>query len=92
MPIYAYGCSSCGLQKDVMQKMSDAPLTTCPECGKETLVKQLTAAGFQLKGSGYYATDFKGGGSKPAEAAEAKPKSEPAPCGASCACSAGGNA
>jgi len=59
VPIYAYGCSSCGLQKDVMQKMSDAPLTTCPECGKETLVKQLTAAGFQLKGSGYYATDFK---------------------------------
>jgi len=59
MPIYAYGCSSCGLQKDVLQKMSDAPLTTCPECGKETFVKQLTAAGFQLKGSGYYATDFK---------------------------------
>ena len=59
MPIYAYGCSSCGLQKDVLQKMSDAPLTTCPECGKETFAKQLTAAGFQLKGSGYYATDFK---------------------------------
>jgi len=59
MPIYAYACSSCGLQKDVMQKMSDAPLTTCPECGKETLAKQLTAAGFQLKGNGYYATDFK---------------------------------
>jgi putative FmdB family regulatory protein len=59
MPIYAYGCSSCGLQKDVMQKMSDAPLTICPECGKETFAKQLTAVGFQLKGSGYYATDFK---------------------------------
>jgi putative FmdB family regulatory protein len=61
MPIYAYGCSSCGLHKDVMQKMSDAPLSTCPQCGKETFAKQLTAAGFQLKGSGYYVTDFKGG-------------------------------
>ncbi|MDD2915454.1 MAG: zinc ribbon domain-containing protein [Gallionella sp.] len=59
MPIYAYACSDCGLKKDVMQKMSDAPLTTCPECGKETFTKQLTAPGFQLKGSGYYATDFK---------------------------------
>ncbi len=59
MPIYAYSCTSCGLQKDVMQKMSDAPLKTCPECGKETFAKQLTAAGFQLKGGGYYATDFK---------------------------------
>ena len=59
MPIYAYGCSSCGLQKDVMQKMSDDALSVCPECGKETFSKQLTAPGFQLKGSGYYATDFK---------------------------------
>lgn len=59
MPIYAYACSSCGLQKDMLQKMSDAPLTVCPECGKETFAKQLTAAGFQLKGNGYYATDFK---------------------------------
>ena len=59
MPIYAYACSSCGLQKDVMQKMSDTPLTVCPECGKETFAKQLTVAGFQLKGNGYYATDFK---------------------------------
>ena len=59
MPIYSYRCSSCSLQKDVMQKMSATPLTTCPECGKETFSKQLTAAGFQLKGSGYYATDFK---------------------------------
>jgi putative FmdB family regulatory protein len=61
MPIYAYSCASCGLQQDVMQKMSDKPLTTCPECGKETLSKQLTAAGFHLKGTGYYVTDFKGG-------------------------------
>ncbi len=67
MPIYAYGCTSCGAQKDVMQKMSDAPLTACPECGKETFAKQVTAAGFQLKGNGYYVTDFKNGsGSKQA--------------------------
>jgi putative FmdB family regulatory protein len=65
MPIYAYGCASCGAQKDVMQKMSDAPLTTCPECGQDSFSKQVTAAGFQLKGNGYYATDFKNG-SKPA--------------------------
>ncbi|WP_374337780.1 FmdB family zinc ribbon protein [Leeia sp.] len=63
MPIYAYRCDSCGHQKDVLQKMSDAPLTDCPQCGKATFAKQLTAAGFQLKGSGWYATDFRGGGS-----------------------------
>ena len=60
MPIYAYRCSSCGLEQEVMQKMSDAPLTTCPQCKTETFVKQLTAPGIQLKGSGWYATDFKG--------------------------------
>ncbi len=76
MPIYAYGCSNCGLQKDVMQKMSDAPLVACPECGKETLVKQLTAAGFQLKGSGYYATDFKSG-AQPKNAPNAEPACAP---------------
>ncbi|MEJ1959450.1 MAG: zinc ribbon domain-containing protein [Nitrosomonadales bacterium] len=75
MPIYEYHCSSCGLQKDVMQKISDAILTTCPECGKETFAKQLSAAGFQLKGNGYYATDFK---DKPAPT-----KSETATSGAS---------
>lgn len=82
MPIYAYRCSSCGLEKDVMQKMSDAPLTTCPECKTETFSKQLTAAGFQLKGSGWYATDFKGG-AKPAKS------DNPPPCQGgtgSCAC------
>jgi len=62
MPIYAYKCESCGLAKDVLQKMSDAPLTDCPGCGAPTFKKQLTAAGFQLKGSGWYVTDFKGGG------------------------------
>jgi len=59
MPIYAYKCASCGHEQDVMQKMSDALLTTCPACGQAGYAKQLTAAGFQLKGSGYYATDFK---------------------------------
>jgi len=68
MPIYAYKCESCGHAKDVLQKMSDDLLTTCPSCGAATFVKQLTAAGFQLKGSGWYATDFKGG---PASAAAA---------------------
>ncbi|MFY8179781.1 MAG: FmdB family zinc ribbon protein [Limnohabitans sp.] len=61
MPIYAYKCGSCGHAKDVLQKISDAPLNDCPACGKPTFSKQLTAAGFQLKGSGWYATDFKGG-------------------------------
>jgi putative FmdB family regulatory protein len=70
MPIYAYRCTSCGFEKDVMQKISDPLLTACPECKSETFTKQLTAPGFQLKGSGWYATDFKGGGSS---AAAAKP-------------------
>ncbi len=61
MPIYAYRCSSCGFQKDHLQKMGDPLLTDCPECGKPAYQKMLTAAGFQLKGSGWYATDFKGG-------------------------------
>jgi len=61
MPIYAYKCSSCGVAKDILRKISDPPLTECPACGKATLEKQVTAAGFQLKGSGWYATDFKGG-------------------------------
>jgi putative FmdB family regulatory protein len=69
MPIYAYRCGSCGHAKDVLQKISDAPLTDCPTCGQPTFSKQLTAAGFQLKGSGWYATDFKGGGGAPAAAA-----------------------
>jgi len=61
MPIYAYRCGSCGHAKDVLQKLSDAPLSTCPACGAEAFQKQITAAGFQLKGSGWYVTDFKGG-------------------------------
>lgn len=60
MPIYAYRCASCGHAKDVLQKLSDLPLTQCPSCGAQAFTKQVTAAGFQLKGSGWYATDFKG--------------------------------
>ena len=65
MPIYAYRCQSCGHAKDVLQKVSDPLLTVCPACGAESFRKQLTAAGFQLKGSGWYVTDFKGGGAAP---------------------------
>ncbi|OGA95068.1 MAG: FmdB family transcriptional regulator [Burkholderiales bacterium RIFCSPHIGHO2_12_FULL_61_11] len=61
MPIYAYKCESCGYAKDVLQKLSDAPLTECPECGLASFKKQVTAASFQLKGSGWYVTDFRGG-------------------------------
>lgn len=61
MPIYAYRCEACGYAKDVLQKISDTPLSVCPECGKDAFRKQLTAAGFQLKGSGWYVTDFRGG-------------------------------
>lgn len=82
MPIYAYRCTACGHAQDVLQKMSDAVLTVCPACGADTYAKQVTAAGFQLKGSGWYVTDFRGGaGAKPAAegvapgkpAADAKP-------------------
>jgi putative FmdB family regulatory protein len=102
MPIYAYKCGSCGHAKDVLQKISDAPLTDCPACGKSTFSKQLTAAGFQLKGSGWYATDFKGGTTaSPSSGATSEAESSSgdtstataaadAPtaggCGASCAC------
>ena len=64
MPIYAYKCSSCGHARDVLQKISDAPLSQCPACGAATFTKQVTAAGFQLKGSGWYVTDFRDGGKK----------------------------
>lgn len=66
MPIYAYRCEACGFAKDVLQKMSDAPLTECTACGKPAFKKQVTAAGFQLKGGGWYVTDFRGGQSAPA--------------------------
>jgi putative FmdB family regulatory protein len=68
MPIYAYRCQDCGQEAEVLQKISDAPLTECPACRRPSLVKQVTAAGFQLKGSGWYATDFKNNGTKPKDA------------------------
>jgi len=76
MPIYAYRCTQCGFEKDVMRKVSDPLLTTCPECKTENFAKQLTAPGFQLKGNGWYATDFKGSGTaKPAAKSD-----NPPPC------------
>jgi putative FmdB family regulatory protein len=68
MPIYAYRCEQCGHAKDVIQKFSDAPLTVCPSCGADAFRKQLTAPAFQLKGSGWYVTDFRDGGKKAAGA------------------------
>lgn len=75
MPIYAYRCTACGHAKDVLQKLSDAPLSQCPSCGAAAFTKQVTAAGFQLKGSGWYVTDFRGG-------SQAAPKSDGAEAGA----------
>jgi len=107
MPIYAYRCSTCGHAKDVLQKMSDAPLSTCPACGAESFQKQITAAGFQLKGSGWYVTDFKGGAgagaatgaatgataAAPSSAAEsAAPAAAPAAEASSSSSSSGGTA
>lgn len=81
MPIYAYRCESCGHAKDVLQKVSDPLLTTCPACNAESFKKQLTAAGFQLKGSGWYVTDFRGGnsGGKPEATNGASTKADVAP-------------
>ena len=76
MPIYEYRCSSCGFQKEYFRKLSDPLLKLCPECAKETFGKMLSAAGFQLKGSGWYATDFKHSGAKPAAKAGADAKAE----------------
>jgi putative FmdB family regulatory protein len=73
MPIYEYRCAACGHQEDHLQKLSEAPLSKCPACGKKKYRKQLTAAGFQLKGSGWYASDFKGGKKE----TEAKPDAKP---------------
>ena len=87
MPIYEYRCGTCGFQKEFLQKLNDAPLTTCPECGKESFAKMLTAAGFQLKGSGWYASDFKGGAAKPESKQES---SAPAQGCNGCACAGNG--
>jgi len=99
MPIYEYRCGSCGHQEEFLQKVSDPPLTDCTECGKPTFSKMLTAAGFQLKGSGWYATDFKNKGGTSAAAAKkdagGEAKSEGSKdatpstgtgCGGNCAC------
>jgi putative FmdB family regulatory protein len=101
MPLYEYRCSSCGHQQEFLQKWSDAPLTVCTACGKETFSKMLSAAGFQLKGSGWYATDFKNNGKKPSTSSgstgeskgeskggEGEPKKEAAPSCGSGACAA----
>lgn len=89
MPIYEYRCEACGFQKEFLQRISDAPLTDCPECGKKSLQKMVTAAGFQLKGSGWYVTDFrdkggKSGGStaKPDDTAKKDEPKADAACGA----------
>lgn len=81
MPIYAYRCEDCGHSKDVLQKLSDPPLVDCPACGKPSFRKQLTAAGFQLKGSGWYVTDFKdkSGGAGKSKASPTSPKSGESP-------------
>ncbi len=84
MPIYAYKCESCGFAKDVLQKISDPVLTDCPSCAQPSFKKQLTAAGFQLKGTGWYATDFKGSGAAPSTAV-APAVGESAPAAASAA-------
>ncbi|HMS26661.1 MAG TPA: zinc ribbon domain-containing protein [Burkholderiaceae bacterium] len=84
MPIYAYKCDACGHAKDVLQKMSDPLLTDCPACGQATFKKQLTASGFQLKGTGWYATDFKGSPSTSSCAPGSSGSETPAAACASC--------
>lgn len=90
MPIYEYQCSACGYHYEALQKISDAPLTQCPECGKDSLSKLLSATSFRLKGGGWYETDFKSGKkqnlasdekvqSKPSSSTEAKPDAKPKP-------------
>jgi putative FmdB family regulatory protein len=76
MPIYEYRCEACGHHGEHLQKVSDAPLTKCPECGKAKYRKQLSAAGFQLKGTGWYATDFRGGAAKSEKKSDKSEKSE----------------
>jgi putative FmdB family regulatory protein len=74
MPIYEYRCASCGFEKEYLQKLSDAPITVCESCSQPTMTKLVSAAGFQLKGSGWYATDFKSGGQKPKTSEDQKPE------------------
>jgi len=96
MPIYEYRCTDCGLQKEFLQRISDAPIAACPACGSNGFSKMLSAAGFHLKGSGWYATDFKGGNKAAAKDESAETKANEtkstdstapaAPCGGSCSC------
>ena len=77
MPIYEYRCAECGFQEEYLQKISEPPLTVCPSCGKPKFAKLVSAAGFQLKGSGWYATDFKGGAKRANDKADAKTDAKP---------------
>ncbi|PPC84059.1 MAG: FmdB family transcriptional regulator [Methylotenera sp.] len=93
MPIYDYQCSSCGHKAEVMRKVSAASVEACPQCAKETFSKQLSAPSFQLNGTGWYATDFKGGNAKSAKATDAsapetasESSATPAACATGCAC------
>ena len=98
MPIYEYRCGSCGHQQEFLQKVGDAPMTVCTQCGKPSFSKMVTAAGFQLKGSGWYATDFKNTGAKASAKASEPAKAEAKPaegekkassgggCGGGCSC------
>lgn len=85
MPIYDYECTSCGFKKEVMRKASEPNLTDCPKCNKATFAKQVSAPSFQLSGTGWYATDFKGNGAKPVQQ-EVKTEAAPAACATGCAC------
>lgn len=89
MPIYDFQCTSCGHQAEVMRKISAPSVDVCPACGKESFSKQVSAPSFQLTGSGWYATDFKGGqksAAKASESASADASTAPAACGTGCAC------
>lgn len=80
MPIYEYECQACGHEHEALQKMSDAPLVTCPACSKPELMKKISAAGFRLKGGGWYETDFKSGSKKNVASDSAPACSNPAGC------------
>ncbi len=82
MPIYEYVCKSCGYQQDVLQKMSDSPLTDCPQCAEPEFTKLVSAAGFRLKGGGWYETDFKTGKKKNLAGAEKSGTGEKSPASA----------
>lgn len=92
MPIYEYRCASCGFEQEVLQKISEAPLTDCPSCGQAAFSKLISAAGFQLKGTGWYATDFRNSGKgvkdkdkeKDKDSGKDESKKEPAKAEATC--------